>query len=549
MNVIHATRAVLVVLSSIGLLLTNVACKDDKKSAPVRIVTSGGSGDVGVGGIGGPGGDLLLFIDSGGDGAIDIDRSGKAPASFTPSTPPAFDPGPNGIVIDSDVTVVLATVEPALGVLYAMANDPSLYESDDNGAIGDEPPISSIEIESTGRLVLPLNIGVISTAGFDFSHDVLNDGLITTVDASAFFRGSLLLTAESYRGSGAIETFGELPGQSGGSIGVEVRTGNGYNSGHWRTFGADDPVNDGGDGGPIHFTATAGNFASFIENTGDMDARGGSAIGLDGIGGGGGIILIQAFADVSNSGDLTTTGGDGIDLAGGAGTITLETLYVGEVRNTGHLEAAGGWASNAPGGPGGQISLVAVGSDVRSSGCLHTYGGDAVQTDMPGGPGGGVQLAVSPGMDGVPTPAGDIWLSGAIDAGGGHGMGTGGDGGPGGPLRVAIDNSASGDDQSIFLRGYSPIEGRGGDAFEGGPGALFLADVAANRVDPRTGPFTSQATIDVSGGDAEPTAGASIGGPGGNVVIQAGTISYGTVDVSGGTGFAPGPDGTATPET
>ncbi len=552
MFVAYPTRKLIAL--ALSLLLAGVACKDGGSSAPPDcIVASGGDGGPpGTGSEGGDGGDITLEIEYGGAGAISIEKSGSANAGFTPTTPPPIDLGPDGLTITGDVVVGLVTVGPPVDVIYAVIGDPSLYVSDGDPDIQDEPPVTGLAIESTGSLELPINdVGQVG-AFFQIAHDVRNDGVITVDDYSAFLRGTIRLEMASYRGSGSVETFGLLPGQAGGAILVQLNGGSFYNSGRWSTTGADDPITDAGNGGQILVVTNPNLLTGFVENTGDMDARGGSVAGADGIGGNGGSIELVANEYVFNSGHLQTSGGHGIDLSGNAADISLSTLDEGDIRNTGDLEAMGGTATNADGGTGGEISMTTYGGEVRSSGTLTTSGGDAFAIDMDGGQGGPVVIETAPGQHPDPptAPAGEIRLSGAIDTRGGSASGGNGVGGDGGEIELVIENSSTEGDQSILLRGYGQIVSRGGDGFgEGGDGADLLADVGSDVSATRTGPFVSQASLDVSGGDADPGGGATFGGDGGTIVIEAGSIDYREVDVSGGIGGIDGADGTVTPES
>ncbi|HEM46550.1 MAG TPA: hypothetical protein ENO23_05830, partial [Alphaproteobacteria bacterium] len=445
--------------------------------------------------------------------------TGAADASFTPSAGVAVDLGPEPLVVSTSLLIGIAGVEPAVDTPYAILGDTALRISDGNGILGDEPPVSGLEIETGATLTLPITNTMIQAAELDFTHDVVNDGVLTVADVDATLRGSIdLVAGGSYHGTGPVQTHGTVPGQSGGYIRIFVE-GAGYNSGPFTTYGADRVGGNGGDGGEIVFRTDWATQGEQIENTGRMDTHGGRASNGSGIGGDGGDISILPYLHLWSSGDLISRGGDGVQGGGRGGAVRIAGYYRGELRNTGHVTANGGHTSSGAAGDGGAIELEAWGGDLVSSGTLSARGGNSVGGGGIGGGGGAIALYVTSSDDNwepVPldVPAGDLIASGAMDASGGTATGPGGQGGAGGAIQLQIENDVTMGTQSIFLHGYGLIDTRAGNGYMAGssPGASF--DVAAVS-GTRTGPIVVDASVDTSGGDADPGLAGSTGGDAG----------------------------------
>ncbi len=554
---------------------TIVRCKPGSggPGASTNAIDVSGGNALSTGGTGGMAGAIGFAIWFGGAGSIEVSESGSVDASFTPTTTFAPDLGSNALVVTGDLSIPVVTSAPALDVPYTLEEDSNLYVSDGDMDLGDETPVTGMQVQAGATLTLGLNLNVTNggwpTGGLTFSHDVVNDGTITVVDADSEQRGYIdLYTDGDYIGSGRIETYGTLPGQSGGSIEVGV-LGNGYNSGDWLSYGADQTDDRGGDGGGIYFYTGFYNYeedfegepGGLIENTGDMNANGGTASGATGLGGSGGEIAILPYGSLCNSGDLASSGGNGVGEGGDGGIIQVAGYYRGELRNSGDLTTDGGDASEDESfsypGDGGWIILGAAGGDLRSSGVVLARAGDSSSdsdTEFDG-LGGEISFYTESSVDDyeereLDVPAGDIWVSGGAIATGGEALGSDGQATAGGYVFFDIFNDVTAGAQAIHVLGIDGLYARGGDGEAAGgdvsEGIYFDLAIGLGTA---TGSVNVEPPMDSSGGDADPGVTGSQGGDAGVIEIIAGTISYGTATAAGGNGETPGADGTITPET
>jgi len=538
----HALRATwrtpcaaLLLCAAVGPL---AACSQQQIEAVLdatAITTTGGRANS-QSGTGGTSGMLYARVHFGGSGTIEARSSGALAASFTPTGFPV-DLGPQPLVVAADLAIPVVAVEPATGTAYAVSGDTSLYVSDGNGTLADEPAVSGLDIQSGATLTLPITSGALPGADLDFSHDVVNFGVLTVVDVGPAQRASIDLHAGgTYHGSGRIETHGTAVGQSGGDIVLRFE-GAIFNDGAFTTFGAASAAGDGGDGGEIVVRTDWVTQGEKIENTGRMDSRGGDATGGSGVGGDAGPISVLAYLSLWNEGDLVASGGDGSSGGGDGARVHIAGYYRGDLLALGDVTTDGGDAVTGVGGTGGAIDLQAWGGASSGSGGI-------------GGTGGDVLAYVSSSDDNwepVPldVPAGDLFVSGAVDTTGGAAMGANGLAGAGGDAGFEIENDVTQGGQSIHLLGFTVLDGSGGNGYVGGSSSGAAFELASTAGVP-TGPIVHEAPVDVSGGDAGPALAGSMGGDGGGADLAGGSFSYATITTAGGTGATPGANGTIT---
>jgi hypothetical protein len=531
------------VLLATGLAIVALGC--NQSGDGLASVIDAGGGDAGPTGQGGRGSGFRLAIEeaSARDLGIEILRRGGVDASFEVPPRPAPDFGTNPLVVTNEVFVgSLTEFEPTPGSVYMLKGQDSLLVSDGNGTAGDEPPVTGVHVEPGGVLVFPHNEihgDSRSRVEVTLSHDIVNDGEITTLELANFDRGDLVLstTGGRYMGRGDVVNHGVRPGQSGGDVWVLVE-GDSINEGSWLTYGA-----ESANGGRIIFGASPldENPDCVLFNTGRFDASGGDAAagGVADFGGSANEIDLNAGVGVFNSGDMVAVGGDGIQSGGNGGWILFVSAR-GDIRNAGNLIADAGQGEAQVGGDGGTVFLVARGGELRTSGRLSAQGG-AASGDSRGGDGGSIRLGSTATSEAVfpPAPGSSVLVSGDLLIGGGDGLKSGG---RGGALLVQVSNPTPGHDvqQRISLRGYSLVDGSGGDGLLAGEGGELTIDTSASgsvlespvRIDP---------LVDLSGGDADPGVAGSSGGDGGPLFMRASVLTLGEgIDQSGGTGETPG---------
>jgi hypothetical protein len=536
----------------------SVACKKSSSGTSNKVFNASGGDANATDGFGGDAGEINLYISYGGAGAIEVSSSGSVDASFTATALFAPDLGTNGLVVTNDLSIPVVTTAPALNIPYMIEDDENLYVSDGDMEIGDETPVTGLQVQTGVTVTLGLNfddappMGV-ESGGLVFSDDMVNDGTITVVDVDTEQRGSLFFyVGGDYIGSGGIQTFGTIPGQYGGDIFVAA-LGNGYNSGRWLSYGAAQTDGEGGNGGDIEFATGDDSQGGLIENTGDMTSNGGAASGAIGDGGDAGDIQVVPYLSLWNSGDLDAIGGDGIDAGGDGGDIRVAGSYRGELRNTGDLTSDGGDAAAGNAGDAGDIDLEARGDDLRSSGVMLARGGDSANESDDGGAGGDITYYVTSSDDDyeaseLDVPAGDLWVSGGAIATGGDATATDGGAGDGGDIDLYVENDISEGLQEIHALGIKGLYALGGDAdLAGGDGELISFDLASVN-GTITGSVNVEPPMNTSGGDADPNTMGSTGGDAGDIEIFAAHIVYGSATADGGTGATPGSDGMITPE-
>jgi hypothetical protein len=485
---------------------------------------SGGRGgsNTGGGGIGGP----VIVVMNAGNTNLSILNDGAVDASFSPSAPPV-DLGDNPLVIDNDATIAVVTDAPPVGVPYLVNGDDSVYISDGDTDLADEPPVTGIRIANGATLTLDLNFNGNTVAVIELPADLHNLGTITTLDGAGDNRGHLALFPANYIASGGIDTAGNDDARHGGAVTINTKYSI-FNGGTIATRGADRSGGvDGGNGGAVIVFAQES-----IENAGMIDARGGDSDDSD-AGPGGGIELVANNGSLYNSGDLLSHGGAG-ELGGAGNQILLLALEGNGIRNSGRLDAHGGSAVEDSGASGGAITLVSTGGPIISSGDMNASGGDTQSTTQNAGNGGSVNLVVSftvfplPGIGtSAPRDRLEFHLSGDIDTSGGAAPADGASSGGNGGAVVITQNAPVHDSTTLDLAflGYAAIDTRGGDA--SGPGAggdvtiQMNPAVALGGVPQPGGNIINDARIVTRGGSVDPSSsGAANGGPGGQVLIR-----------------------------
>jgi len=537
------------------ILGTSTGCSDDADTQAIIgfVMSSTGGQANGQTGIGGTAGEIYANLYYGGAGAIQVFTTGTVDASFLPTATPAVDLGLNPLVITVDTVIGLPVVAPPVGTPYAVVNLSNIYISDGNPTLGDEPPVTGLQVDPGATLTLPINNNGSLAAAFVFTADIVIDGVLTVVDFNSAQRGSIRLTGRRhYMGDGDIRTFGTAAGQSGGSITISV-DGEAYNTGAFTSYGADNASGNAGDGGDIVVQTSAPALGGQFENMGRMDSHGGNATGSVGTGGSAGDISLIPYLALWNSGNLIATGGQGAVGGGSGGDILIAGYYRGELLNTGGLYSNGGATLTGTAGAAGSIDLEAWGADLATSGEIQAFGGNGVQPGATGGIGGFIYFYVTDSDDTFESaplnvPAGDLMVTGNIQAPGGTAMGANGTGGMGGDIGFEIENFIDMGNQSIFAMGYGNINVRGANGYTAGTSNGIGFNVASVSGVP-TGPITIQPTADTSGGYANPDLPGSTGGDGGDITLIGGpgVVSYDDLRANGGMGATNGLPGTISP--
>lgn len=524
---------------------------DDAAAVVGFLLQSTGGQANGQTGTGGNGGNVYADLYEGGAGTIEVLNTGAVDASFLPAVAPPPVLGLNPLVIAADTVIPLASVEPPIGTAYAVLNLASIFISDGDTALGDEPPVTGLQIDAAATLTLPINNVGSLAASFLFTADIVINGRLTVVDFDSTQRGAIQLTGRGdYQGIGPIETYGTLPGQNGGAIGIVV-DGDAFNSGSFSSFGADSAAGDGGDGGAIDFVTNPTALGGPLQNMGQMDSHGGDATGSIGMGGSAGDITLVPYLALWNSGNLYAIGGEGAVDGGDGGDILIAGYYRGELLSSGSLYSNGGSAFNGTAGSAGDIELEAWGAPLLANSTIQALGGNGVLPNATGGNGGNIVFFVTSSDDNfeVPplnVPAGSMFVSGELSSAGGTAMGVNGTGGNGGEIGFQIDNSLDMGTQSIHLIGYTNLNARGANGYMSGSGGDIDFNVALNAGIP-TGPVTIQPTTDASGGYADPSYPGSTGGDGGDITLIGGPVFYVDLITNAGQGETPGMRGTITP--
>lgn len=387
-----------------------------------------------------------------------------------------------------------------------------------------------------------------ATADVSVPGSVFVDATITTADDV----GDGIITLESLNGdvvvSGTLTAFDGGAGISPDHLRLLAPNGTVWITGTVRT--ANTAALAGGDG--------AGNViisAARVVITGTLDTRGEAASSPNDVGGDGGTVAITSTAGgvLLGAGTILTSGGDGNTTGGAGGDVTITSdqkmnLY-GTITSSGGSVTAG-TANDVVGGPGGDfvfdspVALDLIGTITSRGGVATTTGDGATggaggdvsilasagaplrlygALDVPGGAASADDVGVGPGL--VGGAGGVVQLGnganrllsietglGTYDHSGGSGELLGGGGG------TITLNCSSGE---LLVGGTLLAQGGSSGAGTGGDGAAFSAVLGG------TGPMTSTATINTSGGS---TAGAVAGGAPGNITF---TVPDGDLTASG----------------
>lgn len=486
-----------------------------------------------------------------GYGAIEILASGRADASFTPTvaSDPDFGARPLSIDVDTALEVYDPVVDtpPAADVPYQKQGLYWIYVSDGDGDFANDQYATGLSIAAGVTLTLNDVMGD-GTGYVGLNNGLINRGTITGADFSGSQRLGLMLEAENIINLGRIESFGILPGQSGGFVylfafGDPGVHGDIINQGPILTYGANNSGGSAGDGGEVYAECYSN---GRIENTALIDAHGGTASGAAGMGGVGGDVSLYSYQALDNSGDIRANGGDGVDGAWYGGAVSLNACYRGSVRNGATIDASGGSGLYGDGRWGGNVVFTAYGGSVINSGDILANGGDAVDPDNVGlysGPGACCySYALADRIDGS-VPAGDVIFSGNVDLTSGDVLSGAGLATKAGDFYATIGNWGGGG-QRISLLGYQLLDTSGG--YGGNTGGHAANIWVSNE---GTGPVTNEARLVASGGNADPARAGSRGGPGATINLYSGgigTTTTATLDVSGGSGEFSSVDGLIT---
>lgn len=486
-----------------------------------------------------------------GYGAIEILASGSADASFTPTvaSEPDFGARPVYVTVDTEIAIYDPAVDtpPAAGVLYQKQGLYWVYVADGDSDFTNDTYATGLSIASGVTLTLNDVMGN-DTAYIGLNNGLVNRGTITGVDVSASQRLDLMFEAENILNLGHIESYGVLPGQNGGFVymfafGNPGSDGDIINQGAILTYGANNTDGNAGNGGEVYIECIIN---GRIENTALIDAHGGIASGLSGMGGLAGDVSLYSYLDLDNSGDVRANGGDGVDGAWNGGMVTLNAFYRGSLRNSGTIDTSGGSGIYGAGRWGGCIDFTAYGGSVINSGDILAGGGDTVDPDNAGlgsGPGGcSYNYTFADDIDGS-VPAGDVIFSGNVDVSSGDVLSDTGLASIAGDFYATVSNLGGGG-QTISLLGYQLLDTSGG---YGGNTGGHAADILVGNEG--SGPVTNEAWLLASGGNADPATAGSKGGLGATINLYSGgigTTTTATLDVSGGSGEITTADGTIT---
>lgn len=539
-----------------------VGCGSDSSSSGggnLTVKLYGGVGGNGAGNTGGNGNDFELTKEAGA-GDVKVLRSGSVNASFNQlSITPSFGSVSAVISTNTDLSTSMladcapATVAPAAGTLYQVANDSRLFKS--NGVATPcetAEVVTGLDVQSGATLKLALNWSGATWSYINLDADIRNNGTITVADVNATQRGSIDLEPINYTGTGKIETQGTLVNQSGGDIYLYTDYGL-VNSGAMNASGGAATAGNGGNAGYIYLEGYY-----YTQNTGDLTANGGNTTAAAGVGGNGDYIqLYSGWGPVYNSGKLTGLGGEG--ATGGSGASIYLESRLGNMFNSGAIAVYGANSTVGNGGNGGYVEAQSDAGEIRNSGDVKAWGGNTTATAGNGG--NGDELYVYSEDEGISedSPAGDIHWSGEIDLHGGDAVATGtGNGGSAGNVSAEIYGYSVNIESELAFVGYSAVHTYGGDGNHGGQADgyfLYNEDSYVSGDDDSAptpgGSVISEADVVAHGGNAR-TGGADIngnGGRGGSIYLETGyyptallvpdsqmTKHSGNVDISGGNG-------------
>lgn len=521
--------------------------------------SSGGGGDGkillngGLGGLdGGTGGDGGYFEVEKYTGAGDIvTQGGRANTSFKLHTNTA-ELGDNPLVVDDDLDLsasVLANcgaaAPTATGTPYQVVGQNVIYLSDgDATACEGGETATGLQVNKGATLTLALTDG--SSARVGVSDDIVNNGVITSDDASATDRGNINLDSEDYIGKGQVTTAGTASVPNGGDIDIYAAYAL-LNSGEMDASGADTATGAAGDAG---FVYIEGEY--YAQNTGTLKSNGGNAEAGDG-GDASYTEVYSSSGSVFNSGDSYVNGGDGTTDGGEGGITYFGTDNAGDVVNSGNSYFKGGDASNGDAGDAGYMYVYYVyGGGVRTSGNMIGGGGNSTSTSGNGGWGGGIYVYAYDyyDLDGEHKVAGDIEVSGRMHFPGGNALATGsGDGGAGGEFYVYTEGDSyegtATTGSTVKILGYGSVNADAGDGDFGGNGngdAVYVYNQEADLENNGTTLYVSGGNIilnlDISarGGDAlaDGESASGDGGDGGTVYVETSYPDYGAAQAVDG---------------
>lgn len=480
------------------------------------------------------------------------------------------DGGEMGLAPDRFVSSTAATINAARGQLDVVARGTLINQAAINTAGStDSVDGGSVVLTSRGGTY---NTGDIDTRGFDdasgvggqggpvimrgFLRGVHNSGAITTSggDGRNGGSGGQVALAVEFDGpivrivnSGAIDTSGgagtDVNGGSAGTIEMISRQAPVIQGGSVRARGGDAPQGFAGEGGVLVIRVQGPTFVFPVPGafdvlwSGELDLRGGQG----GLGGPGGrVVLFHSGRRGSGRGSevqflgyssVNLDGGDSTGSSGGPGG----GIFVNEQFQPAELDIPPGLYMHVPvsatggegtvGGPGGTVTHQALEVGTLSipdpqPGLVCAPGADL---SLSGGR--GTEQAGRPGLFEVSTLRSisvqcDVDVpSGSLQAGGGGAL----DGG-----RVQL-HSLSGD---VLVSGDLTVDAGDAGTAPGSPGGF--ADIFGT-------------SVMISGGISARGGSSTIaGGPGGFIRLNGfvePTVVSGTLNVAGGSGSPPGPDG------
>lgn len=512
---------------------------------------------------------LAEVTGSAGNAAVNLRATGAGTAgAYAIGTQGGFT---NFTPTDNSVGGALAGINTALGaptttLQQAYVNGNTISVSSGEGTIAFSNSTDAADVLSVSRSFAGGGIGIEVSMG----ATTTGDGLVVSTTAGAAGDALRILNSGNGNalhvkdgsndalvvdGSGAVLVTGQAPSSfttvnNGGGAGfdINITTGTGTGAGGGIIVTTGTATAAGGSGGPLSLTAGAGiahttgtggsgGLWSFTGGVGGGVTTGtggdgsginftlgnGGAASTSGTGGNGG-----SFIYTTGAGGNTATGN-----AGSAGNFSYNGNSGGNATGTGGFGGSGGGFSLSAGlggtatdggaGGGGAANLIAGnGGAASASGGTGGSGGDAAltagdggtATDASGGSGGNLNLNTGAGAN-VTTGFGGNGGSGNVFCGkGGNASGSGGSSGTGGSFSLFAGSGGSTVDVTPANGGTVTISAGGG----GG----------ASSADGGTGGLAS--FLGGSGGD---TYANGQNGPGGGVLIQAGSAGFGATPKNG----------------
>lgn len=508
-------------------LLGSSAKPFDKPLSPAAAYTIEAiGGDVGAGNGGLPGDFRAGFSVGSNGGHLKLFDTGVADASFTPPVVPntlsiTADVAPTGLStglnpLDISVDTTIPAVDPVTHVglgsigtphthLGSVAGTDSQIFLWDGSAVGSaDTVVTGISVAAGATLTLVANIGDPGTYfRAELENDILNSGNITANDGAAI-TVRLDLYANAYHGAATSAIL--LEGSNGPTCSdgqelqlwlgtflneglVSTSGGNtigggpglaGCNAALLKIFAAGRWENTGvieADGGTTDATDGAGGLASLVElgnqqnptptsgylvNTGSLSARGADG---NGSGNGGDSAPVKLYAGpggLQNAGMIEVVGGS----SGGSGTggtaYSAELWATGSNHNSGDLTIIAGNSSTGTAGDNlSSSAIISSTGDVINTGVLNLTGADGGSA---AGPGGNISLSSS-----VRT----VNTASITTRGGNHATLAGSGGG------VTLDASAG----IVYNEGTIDATGQGGVTLGNSVSALGVWNLAPITVD------------------------------------------------------------------